>query len=165
METIVAKMGIVVGVIAVCWYIGGGRHSWVRDTLVPIILGIAVGFLIKAPLYLKIWNGFMTCGGFQMIRLGYGNYSPEDDPEPSFLASITHDRGGWWIRAIYGVLVAVVGAIWLKVGGYVSLPKFLLFVAGNGLLGFLVSRLRLPRLAADLVVGAGIGSLVLFIGG
>jgi len=156
---------ILLGIIAICWYIGGGKQAWARDLLVPILMGLSVGFLIDAPLHLKLLTGFMTCGGFQMIRMGYGNYSPHDDPTPSFLASITHDKGGWWIRAIYGVLVAVMGSIWLKIGGYIPLPLFLIYVGYSAIIGFLVSRLRLPRLLADFAVGAGFGSLIFLIGG
>lgn len=152
---------IAIGLIIACWVAGGQIKGRIRDVPTPIIIGAYFAFK-------EVWWLFLALGTtFQMIRLGWGNYSPEDDPNPSFLANITHDRNGWWIRAIWGFLAAGIGALPLIVGKwagfcdqYMSLLWYAIYVVGNTLINFGVSRLRLPVLIADILVAVGIGSII-----
>lgn len=150
--------------VAGLWVRGGKKGGGaVRDVGVPILLGLGVALLIKDNILNRLLYGILTCAGFQAIRLGYGNYSPEDDDRPSFLASIIHDRQGSLVRAIWGLLVASCASLGLLLGGYISLWSYLAYIIGNSLVGFLVSRLRLPVLLADLLIGASIASIIMFI--
>jgi hypothetical protein len=142
--------------VPVLWYLGGQKKkAWCRDILVPALVGTGVS-LAGHP-----WIGLICGSAFNIIRLGYGNYDPENDPKPSFLAFLTHDRQGAIIRLIYGVVVAAAGAGALAVAKILPLWGFAGYVVLNGVVGFGVSKLRLPVLPADLLVGAGVGSLLL----
>lgn len=57
---------------------------------------------------MRIIVSLATIASLNIIRIGYGNYDPEHDNKPSFLARITHDRGSWCIRAIAGVLYVLI---------------------------------------------------------
>ena len=61
--------------IIVLWYLGGQAKGWIRDVLVPILIGLGVYFALKEYwLIMRIFYGIITCGTFQIIRLGYGNF-------------------------------------------------------------------------------------------
>lgn len=154
---------IIIGVVSFAWYLGGGKLAWIRDILVPIIMGLAVALLTPCSWLTKLWLFPAVTACWQIIRLGYGNYSPEDDPKPSFLASITHDRGGWYIRAIYGFLVAILAALVPYLAHFLPLWVYLAYILYNTAIGYSISRLRLPVLLADLAVGAGFASLLFWI--
>lgn len=141
--------------IIACWVIGGQKSGRIRDVPVPIIIGLCLAISFKIW-----WLFFALVATYQMIRLGYGNYSPEDDPEPSFLASITHDRGGWWIRAIWGALVASVGGLPLILGHFIGVWVYLGYIILVTVVCYLVSKLRLPVLITDILVAASVGSIV-----
>lgn len=147
---------ILIGLIMACWVVGGQIKGRIRDIPVPILIGLGIWLNTKSWLI-----GLISIATYQIIRLGYGNYSPEDDPRPSFLASILKDRQGAMIRAVYGLLVAIVGAFPLVVGHYLSLPKYCLYGAVNAIIGYLVSKLRFPVLIADILVAGGVSSILL----
>lgn len=147
--------------IAICvlWVIGGQGKRRLRLNFVPPLIALKCVLGLSCPLLTKIELFFALSATFQLIRLGYGNYSPEDDPKPSFLASLTHDRGGWWIRAIWGFLVASLGALpWVICTHHWLI--YLAYVLGNSILNFLVSRLKPPVLLTDILVSAGLASLI-----
>ncbi len=149
---------IILAIIAACWVKGGGRQAWVRDILVPIILALCLA------LKLKVWWLFPALGAtYQTIRIGYGAYSPEDDPKPSFLASLTHDRSGEWIRAIYGSIVATIGALPLLLGHFLGIWQYLGYIFLNITINYSVSKFKLPVTLTDILVGLGVGSLMFFI--
>jgi len=137
------------------WLAGGQFKGRIRDIGCPITLALVIA------LKTQIWWHFLVMGAYwQVIRLGYGNYDPENDPKPSFLAKITHDRNGWWIRAIYGFLVALVGGGWLL---WTEPIKYSTYILGNALIGFLVSRLKLNVILTDTCVSLGFCSLMFLV--
>lgn len=150
-----------IALIAWLWYEGGGKNAWARDIVIPIVIGLF--FCLKyGPIV-----GIFTAGTCQIIRLGYGAYDPYHDDKPSWLASITHDRNGWWIRAISGAIHGFVAP--LPIVFYFLFVKhipqvifgYVAFIVINSLSNFLVSRLKANRLVTDLIVG-GVFSLILF---
>lgn len=151
---------VVVALISFLWWLGGGKNAWARDTIIPIIIGLFV--FLNHPTTI-LWKdaliGILTIGVCNIIRLGYGNYSPEDDDKPSFLASSIHDRGGWWIRGIYGLICGIVSWIPQLVVDFsqITLFKAIAYVIGFSFICFFVVRFRLSRLPTDLAIGASFG--------
>lgn len=148
------------------WFLGGwdkAKWSGYRDVLIPIIIGASLGWFIPGVWWVKLLIGFFSIGTYQIIRLGYGNYEPENDPKPSFLAKITHDRNGWWIRSIWGFLVGIVGPLAVIIHKDIAIWIYLCYILGNSLIGFSVSRFKLPVLVTDLIVAAGIASIIFLI--
>lgn len=140
----------------VLWVLGGQIKGRIRDVPVPLIL--ALYFAVT----LKTWWLFFVLGvTYQIIRLGYGNYDPVFDDKPSHLASVTHDRDGWWIRAIWGLLVSGIGAFPLVFWGHIVLWKYILYVTVNVLANFSVSRFRLGVFLTDILVSLALVSIVL----
>ena len=155
----------------VLWRLGGwGKESgnpvpwkgW-RVVLIPIILGAAIGLFIKDHWYARLITGLASAASLNIIRIGYGNYDPEHDDKPSFLAKITHDRNGWWIRAIAGALYVLIG--YLPYTLYSGRWLFYLFwmVVSAGI-GFCMSKFRLKAKIADFAVGIIVASGLFAIG-
>jgi len=139
--------------IVVFWILGGQIKGWLRDIPVPILMGIGIYLTTKSWLV-----GLLSIGFWQIIRLGYGNYEPGQ--KNSFLGNLTHDRKGWYVRAIYGFIVALVGCgalIWLK---FLPVPKVILYIAYNTIIGYSVSRLKLEVIPTDILVSSGFASLL-----
>jgi hypothetical protein len=138
--------------LAGLWRLGGwDKAGWAgyRDVLIPIALGLWYA------VYLHVWWMVLAVGiPTLIIRLGYGSYDPEHDDKPSFLAKITHDRSGNWIRMIYGVITAALIGLapaiytgsWLGYGAYVIL---------NGLLEFALNKYKVNVWGVELGNGAG----------
>ena len=149
------KIGLL-GIIVVCWYLGGQWRGKIRDIPVPILLGIGIWLATKS------WFvGLVSIGLWQIIRLGYGNY--EKSEKNSFLGNLTKDKQGAVVRALYGLIVALVGSgalLWAK---YLPLPKAIVYVGGNTLIGYSVSRFRLPVLITDILMSIGFGSILFLI--
>ena len=139
--------------IPILWWLGGQKKlSWARDILVPILIGL--GITLKG----HPWLGLICCATFQTCRIGYGNYEPGE--KNSFLGNLTKDRNGWWIRLVYGFLVAFAGSLPLILGKALTWYLALGYVALNAILGYLVSKLRLPVLLCDLLVGFGFATVL-----
>jgi len=138
------------------WLVGGQIKNGWRDIPCPIILGIAIAVKLWSPMGCLL--AFLSIGAVQIIRLGYGNYD-EKDLKPSLLASITHDRNGWWIRLIWGLLVGILTPLFLvKLLGW----WYPVYIGINGAVNFLVSRLRLSVFLADTLVASAFGSILFF---
>jgi hypothetical protein len=135
------------------WILGGQVKGRLRDIPVPILMGIGIWFATKSWL-----AGLISMGLWQIIRLGYGNY--EDGEKNSFLGNLTGDSKGWWIRAIYGLIVATMGCGALFTLKLLPLPKGIVYIAGNGLIGYCISRFRLPVILTDILISAGFASLI-----
>lgn len=145
---------IAIALIVACWVIGGQIKGRIRDVPVPIIIGTYFAFK-------GVWWLFFALGAtYQVIRIGWGNYSPEDDDHPSHLADLTRDRNGWWIRAIWGFLASFIGAFPLVKWGFINAWSYAGYIALNTVVNFLVSRLRLPVLITDILVALALGSIV-----
>ncbi len=151
---------ILIVLCAMLWRMGGwGKESgnplpwkgW-RVVLVPVILGAAIGFFIKDHWYMRVIVGLVSTASFNIIRIGYGNYDPEHDPEPSFLARITHDRNGWWIRAIAGALYVLIGYLpYMIYSGRWGF--YFVWAAVSAGVGFCVTRLRFKDKAVEFITG------------
>lgn len=155
---------LIISITAILWFLGGWdktKWSGYRDMLVPILLGFTVMFFLPATLLWKIIIGIATCGTLNIIRMGYGNYDPEHDDKPSFLASITHDRGGWWIRGIYGAITSSIGALPLIIYNR-HIYLYIMYIIINIITDFSVSRFKLKVLPCDLIVGS-VKALVIFL--
>jgi hypothetical protein len=97
-----------------------------------------------------------------IIRIGYGNYDPEHDNKPSFLARITHDMNGWWIRAIAGALYVLVG--YLPYAFYSGKWGFyLVWAVVSAGTGYCVSRFRLKAKIAGPVIGSTFADILLIV--
>lgn len=152
------------------WCLGGwGKESgnplpwkgW-RVVLIPIILGAAIGLFIKGHWYMRVITGLASAASLNIIRIGYGNYDSEHDDKPSFLARITHDRGGWWIRAIAGALYVLIG--YLPYALYSGRWWFYLLLAVvSAVTGFCVSRFRLKAKTADTIIGSTVADILFMV--
>ena len=147
---------IIIALSCWLWYKGGDKNGKIRDIPVPIILAVFTAF------YLKTWWLFLSVGATaQIIRLGYGVYDPISDPEPCFLAMLTGDRQGKYVRAIWGFLVSLLIGASLFFGGFLSGIYYIGYVLINTLINFCVCHFRLTRFPTDVLVGAGVLSIIL----
>ena len=120
--------------IIACWMLGGQIYGRIRDVPVPLLLAFCLAFRTTW------WMFFAVAGFAQIIRLGYGRYDPENDPKPSLLASLTHDRKGYVIRAIWGFIVSTFIGGSLFFFGFLVLWKYILYIILNSFIGFSVSK-------------------------
>jgi len=145
------------GLFAAAYTVGGSLRR-IRVIACPLILGIGVGWVCR-----DFIAGVLVAGAYNVIRCGYGAWDPQNDPKPSLLALLTHDRGGWWIRAIWGLLVALVGAFCLVAGKHLALPLYIAYAAGCAIVGFAGARLRFPVYLMDACVALSIASIILLV--
>lgn len=145
------------------WIIGGQKKGRIRDIFCPVLLGLGLIIYLQGDMLHKIIAGMLTAGLANVIRIGYGNYSPEDDDKPSFLAAITKDRKGYIIRLIWGLLVGIITPLALVIMQFLILPAYIAYIVCNVLVNFCVSKLRLPVLIADVCVATTFGSLLFYI--
>jgi hypothetical protein len=154
-------MAIDIVLMVICsglWLLGGQKHSWIRDLCIPLIIGLY--FAITQHWLL----GLLLFGACNIIRMGYGAYDPEHDDKPSCLANLTHDRNGWWIRAIVGGMygISTMSVMLFFFHDPFSILKAVLYTIQNSIQSYLVCRLRLNIVATDLLVGISFGSIVLW---
>ena len=143
-------------IICILWYLGGQWRGKIRDIPVPILMGLGIWLATKSWLV-----GLISIGLWQIIRLGYGNY--EKGEKNSFLGNLTKDSQGAVVRALYGLIVALVGCLAVKIGNYITLPTCIAYIAGNTLIGYSVSKFRFNVIVTDLCVAGGIGSIIFFV--
>lgn len=155
--------GVAFALTIILWVIGGQKKGRVRDTYIPILLGLPLFLWLHGDSFHKFIVTLMTCGSANIIRLGYGNYSPEDDPEPSLLAMLTKDRGGAIIRLLWGVAVGIVLPLFLVTFRFLPFPKYLLYILLNAGINYGGCKLKLPVTVMDIVVSAGAGGIVFLI--
>jgi hypothetical protein len=144
--------------IAVLWRLGGwkkAKWSGYRDVLVPVILSTWITF--HHGLILGVLCGLTL----NIIRMGYGTYDPINDPKPSFLGDLTHDRGGWWIRGIVGVLYVLVGLCPLAIHTR-QWGRFTAWCVVSGATGWVLCRLKAGAVITELVIGAICALSVIF---
>lgn len=126
---------------------GQPNRAWMRDILIPILLGVALFVKLKFPLIESIVVSVLTIGAANTIRIGYGSYDPEHDDKPSFLASITHDRLGAVIRLIWALIVSVVTTLpYLVINiihhQYIPIIKVILFIISFSSICFFLVKTR-----------------------
>lgn len=142
-------------VIAVLWVAGGYQCAWIRDIFLPVLIGCLFWNRSGDPLL-----GVLTAGCFLIVRLGYGNYDPDTDPKPSLLAKLTKDRHGAIIRAIYGLIVGIVG-----LAAYVAITRHywlaLTYTATLSTVCFIVVRMRLNVFWTDVLIGLAVSGVTL----
>jgi len=147
---------------AVLWRIGGWHYRWVRVVLVPILLGIVLGFITKSWLV-----GFLSIGSYQIIRIGYGNYDPETDPKSCWLAKITKDRSGDIIRMIAGSLYGIIGALFIILFKHLSIPFYIFYILLNAGMGYFVSWFTFPiwdDIFDEGLSGLAVSSIIFLVG-
>ena len=155
---------IAINIIAALWILGGQKKGRIRDIGCPIVLGVGVIHCLPYGDWLhKIIAGIATIALAQTIRLGYGSYDPENDNKPSFLASITKDRQGFIVRAIWGALVGIVTPLALIFMHYLIFPSYIAYIITNIAINFMVSKLKLPVFWTAVAVANAFGSLLVFI--
>ena len=154
---------IAINIIVALWVKGGEKKGRIRDVGCPLALGAGLTLCLPGDWMPRIIAGIATIALAQIIRAGYGNYSPEDDDKPSSLASITKDRQGFIIRAIWGALVGVITPGALMLMHFLILPSYFAYIVANIAINYLVSKLRLPVFWADMLVANAFGSLLFFI--
>lgn len=142
------------------WRQGGNKHSWLRDVLIPIILGVYVGFQTNW------WIGLLTIGSLNICRIGYGIPDEKTKDEGSSLAQIFYNtlniKLSWVVRGTAGLLYGLVGAIFIVLStGLVG--NYLLYSGLNALINGYGEKKQLNVKIFERLIGAGVGSLVLFI--
>ena len=143
-------------ICGILWRLGGwdkAKWSGYRDVLIPIALGIwcAIAF--------QWWMFFAVGGSTNSIRMGYGAWDPENDPNPSFLAELTKDRTGNIIRTMYGFITSV--AIGLAPAIYTGQYLFFaLYVIGNTGLEFLLNKTKQKVEIVEIANGIGRASII-----
>ena len=134
---------------AYLWECGGQtgiyKGKWHRTILIPLIFALYFATT-------RAWFFGLTILIFSnIIRMGYGNYEPKD-LQNCWLANLTKDRQGAWIRALWAAIVSIAISysfgIWWR---YVFL---------NVLLSYYVSRYKVNLPWTDWLIGAGIGLIV-----
>src|SRR3990167_10309851 len=152
--------------IVFCHWLGGGTGlKWCRVWIIPTIVGLIMGF------HYVWWIGVLTFYSCFILRMGYGNFD-SSDPKKSFLAIITHDRKGYYIRAIVGFIYGVVAplplTIYLATQGHQEYIKWALYAWQGAFVGFLATYLdyhgKMPKFERfmDFFIGASFG-MILFI--
>ncbi len=145
-------------IIYILWLLGGQKKGRIRDIGVPVLL--AFYFAI----FYKWWLFFAIGATANIIRLGYGNFEEGEDNSAiaDFLNTVCgiKDKAGVIIRTIWGVLVGIVLPLPLLIGGYLIWWRYCLYIALNALIGYLVTKLRLPVILADILVATGVCSII-----
>ncbi len=145
-----------IAVIVACWVVGGQIKGRIRDIPIPVIIALFAAFKMAW------WMFFIVGATYQMIRLGYGNYDPENDPKPSFLAKITHWREGYKIRALWGLLCGLAAIpVAIYHNNFISTVLVVGYVALNVAVNYLVSKKKMGVLVTDILVGATLGSIII----
>jgi len=138
------------------WRQGGNKYAWLRDTLIPIILG---GYIVFRG---HPFLGIFSIGCYQIIKIGYG--IPSEDEKGSLLARLCYKIGiksSWIIRGLAGALYGLIGAsLILSVIGF---WKYLLYVVINFGLNAIGEYKHWNVKIVERLVGLGVGSLVFFI--
>jgi hypothetical protein len=142
-------------VIIALWMVGGQVKNRYRDVPVPLLLALYLALKFHAW-----WLFIALSATYQVIRLGYGAYDPEHDSNPSTLAALTGDRQGWYIRALWGLIVGAVGALPLVLGHFMGVCPYLAYILTNAVVNFLVCRLRLWVYFSDFFVALAVGSVI-----
>jgi hypothetical protein len=141
---------------ALLWRMGGDQKagwSGYRDLLIPLLLAGWYSISISRWMLLEALPA-------SLIRLGYGAWDPDNDPEPSLLAEWTHDHEGSLIRGIYGLLCsAAIGIYPAIITGHPW--KYVLYTIGNGVLQYGLNRMRIPDEIEEPLTGAGLASVIL----
>lgn len=157
---------VALAVIAVLWIIGGGKNAWARDWIIPFIVGAMIFISHPFGNFLKDFLfSFLTAGACNIIRMGYGGFDPEHDDTPSLIGGILKDRGGWWIRAVWGLVVGIVcfvPAFYFKVGAATGF-KCGAYALQLATVCFIVTRFRWPSFWTDLAIGISFGSIIFII--
>jgi len=124
----------------------GGQHEgkWYRTVWIPLIL--AAFFCLVHDWWLFPLIALVV----QTVRIGYGNY--EEGEDNCWIADLIKDHNGWYVRAIWGFLVAIA----------ISYPFGIWwwYVLGFTLINFAVSRFRINLPYADWIIGATLGGIV-----
>lgn len=155
---------IIIGIIVALWVWGGQRKGRIRDIGCPIMLGIGVIPSLPAGDYGKTFvASIATIALANIIRLGYGNYDPENDNKPSFLASIIKDRQGAIIRLAWGLLVGIITPLALFFMHFMTLPAYIAYIVTNITVNYSISKFRFPILLADICVVGAFSSLLIYL--
>ncbi|MCA9409490.1 MAG: hypothetical protein KC733_12425, partial [Candidatus Omnitrophica bacterium] len=90
------------------WRMGGTKlGSWWRDVLIPIIIGAYIGFETTW------WIGLISVGTFNIIRLGYG--IPSHDDEGSLIGRFFYNKLRldipWLVRGVVGAIYGLWGLL------------------------------------------------------
>jgi len=146
---------LILAAITILWWYGGQIKNRYRDVGVPLILFAYFSYSFG------ISTGFWVFVASNLIRMGYGRYSPEEDPEPSHLAQLTKDRRGHIIRGLWGLLVSMGLLVALK--GNIALYKLCIYVLYNTLINYMVSKFKWSIKPTDISVALSYGSIILYV--
>jgi hypothetical protein len=135
----------------ILWKIGGThKKAWVRDVLIPIIMGIYIGLVTTTW-----WIGFLSIGSYQIIKIGYG--IPDATDEGSFLGRTF--RIPWLVRGVAGLLYALIGGI--NVFIFTKLFSIWAVYCGiNFVLNALGEKMKWKDYIVEPLAGVGVASLV-----
>lgn len=146
------KLSIVV-LIVILWRIGGWIKGSIRDVPIPIILALYFAWVLK-------WWMFFPVGLLaNVIRLGYGEPSPDDD-KPSFLGCIF--RVGWLIRLVYGLTISTSVALPIALHTQ-SWLGFYLYVGANTVVNGVLCYFKAKDCVIEPIVGATYASVVFLV--
>ncbi len=154
-------------ICAILFRFGGWRYKFCRRIILPIILSLYLAIVFKT------WWLFIAVGlGLQTIGIGYGVPDPPTFLNPdkgSWLGRLAlklchnnYEMAGWVARGAYGAVVALAGTLGLILGQFWGISLYLGYILGNFVLGAVLSYFKVPNPWIELLIGAGIGSVVLF---
>jgi hypothetical protein len=123
---------------------GGYNFLLARRLFMPIVISAALLFLTHS-----LWS-LAAITAYGCLCLGYGDNSP-----------FRHIFGNGWGRGVWGFLVAFALSLAMFITGHLPWYLFLIYAG----LGFtLENALKdIPQIVGDFIIGAGFGSIVLFI--
>ena len=129
---------------AIFMAVGGDNFLLARRELMPLIICSDAYYTTKSP-----WCFLMLSACF-ILHLGYGDKS-----------KFRHIFSDTWGRGVWSFLVALCLSAPMFFTGHISLPYFI----GYLVLGFFIEPLfkNLWQVAGDLIIGAGLASVVFII--
>jgi hypothetical protein len=157
-----AKIGIV-GVSAALWIIGGQTRGKIRDIPIPILLGLGIALFSQLSPFWRVIAGVMTIATGQSIRIGYGALDAINDDRPSYLALVTQDSSGEWVRLLWGAIVSVSISAPLVAFSIISVSLAAVYIVSNCIVNFLVSKLKMGVLITDVLVSAAVMSIIFYL--
>jgi len=138
--------------------LGGQIRGAIRDVGCPLLLGLAVA--LQSHVW---WLGLIVAVTSNAMHLGYGSWDPNNDSKPSWLALLTKDRQGAFIRCLWGLIVSLSIGIPLMIAGALNPAMMFLYIGVAGLVGYGVSKLRLWVYPTDVLVASSLYWIVFFV--
>jgi hypothetical protein len=145
-------------ILVALWVIGGQGKRSLRLVGCPILLGIGLSTNSGSSwlLWASLATGTVFLSQFS-IRIGYGGW--EEGEKNCFLAELTKDHSGEYVRLIWGIIVGIATAIVVSVA-LKAWILFSLYVLLNAVVNYSVSKFKLRVFLTDILVSLSYGSWI-----